>query len=159
MQIPDGAIERYESWVEVQATCDAVYAMISDVTRMGEWSPENLGADWLRGGTGQVGDWFAGHNKAGENEWTRECEVARADPGKDFTFAVLGVEENCTWWSYEMEPLESGCRLTERWWMVNKTPAMAAAAPDAYAARMAMTGPMIDATLAAIKLVADASTT
>lgn len=158
MQAPNDAIHTYEASVDIAATPDQVYDMVSDVTRMGEWSPENLGAEWLRCGAGAKGDWFAGHNKNGEREWTRECEVARADRGRDFTFAVTGVESNCTWWSYEMAASNAGTLLTERWWMVNKTDAMAAADPDTYAARIAMTGPMIDTTLAAIKAVAEATT-
>lgn len=157
MQVPDDAIHSYASSIEIAASPADVYALVSDVTRMGEWSPENTGADWLRGGSGNAGDWFAGHNKNGEREWTRECEIAAADPGQDFTFAVMGVEANCTWWSYEMATSPTGTTLTERWWMVNKTPAMAAADPDTYAARIAMTGPMIDQTLAGIKAAAEAT--
>ncbi len=155
MQVPDQAIHSYSASIEVAATPEHVYDMVADVTRMGEWSPENVGADWLRDGAGNRGDWFAGHNTSGEREWTRECEVAAAERGQDFTFAVMGVDANCTWWSYEMAPSEVGTTLTERWWMVNKTPAMAAADPEAYAARIAMTGPMIDQTLAGIKKAAE----
>lgn len=161
MQKPADATESYESSIEIDASPEDVFAMVADVTRMGEWSPEAVGADWLRDGTGKVGDWFTGHNKAGEREWSRDCEVMAAEPGRDFTFVVGGAEANCTWWSYEMEPTgasgtgASGTVLTERWWFVNKTPAIAAATPEQYAARLAMTGPMIDETLAAIKVAAE----
>lgn len=155
MQISPEALESYSTSIDIAATPAHVYELISDITRMGEWSPENVGGEWLDGGSGQVGDWFAGHNQQGEREWTRECEVAVAQPGQDFTFVVLGVEKNCTWWSFEMEPTESGTRLTQRWWFVNKTPAMAGATPEQYAARVSMTPGMIDTTLERFKTVAE----
>ena len=142
--------------IDIAAAPEAVYELVSAVDRMGEWSPEATGADWVDGGTGQKGDWFTGHNRTPEREWSRECEVACADVGSDFTFVVGGVEANCTWWSYEMEPVDGGTRLTEHWWFVNKTPAMAAATEEQVAARVAMTGPMMEQTIAAIKATAEA---
>ncbi len=50
-----------------------------------------------------------------------------------------------------MAPIEGGTRLTERWWIVNKTPGMAAATPEQFAARVALTKTMLPDTLAAIK--------
>lgn len=161
MQTPPDAIATHEASILIKASPEAIYDMVSDVTRMGEWSPEGVGADWTSvgaggdGAPGKVGDWFDGHNKSGEREWTRACEVARADRGKDFTFVVLGVEENCTWWSYEMEPVEAGTRLTERWWIVNKTPAMAAATQEQFETRAAFTETMLNDTLSAIKQAAE----
>lgn len=155
MQTPPDAIATHEASIEITASPEAVYDLVSDVTRMGEWSPENVGADWRDGATGQAGDWFDGHNRSGEREWTRGCEVARADRASDFTFVVMGVEENCTWWSYEMEPVDGGTRLTERWWIVNKTPAMAAATEEQFGERVAFTESMLGDTIAAIKQAAE----
>lgn len=132
--------------------------MVSDITRMGEWSPEATGGRWLRGGTGTVGDWFEGVSETAERApWHRECEVAAAERGRDFTFVVGGVEANCTWWSYEMEPTETGTRLTEHWWFVNKTPAFAAATEDQVAQRIAFTETMLHDTIGALKKAAEAA--
>lgn len=155
MQPADNAIAFQEASVEISADPMEVYRLVSDIGRMGEWSPENTGGDWLDGGTGKVGDRFDGHNRTTEREWSRECEVARAEPGVDFTFVVGGVEANCTWWSYEMAASEGGTRLTERWWIVNKTPAIAAATPEQVAARIDMTKGMLETTLAGIKRTAE----
>ena len=155
MQTSPDALATHEASIEIDASPLAVYELVSDVTRMGEWSPEATGADWIDGGTGKAGDWFEGHNKAGDREWSRACEVATAEPGKDFTFVVGGVEENCTWWSYEMEAVGTGTRLTERWWLVNKTPAMAAATPEQFETRSAYTATMLHDTIAAIKAAAE----
>ena len=155
MQPPDNTLAYRDASVDISAAPDAVYALVSDIARMGEWSPEATGGEWLDGGTGNVGDRFEGHNRSGEREWTRECEVAKADPGQDFTFVVGGVEANCTWWSYEMKPSATGTTLTERWWIVNKTPALQAATPEQFASRVDMTQGMLVNTLASIKATAE----
>jgi hypothetical protein len=155
MEFPADAIARHQASIEIAAAPEVVYDLVADVTRMGEWSPEAVGADWIDGGTGRAGDWFTGHNRTPDREWSRECEVARAERGRDFTFVVGGVAANCTWWSYEMEPIEAGTRLTERWWMVNKTPAMAAATPEQFATRVAYTETMLIETIAGLKRAAE----
>lgn len=156
MQTPPNAFVTREASIDIAASPEAVFALVADVTRMGEWSPENVGARWLDGGTGRQGDWFEGDNKSGDREWTRACEVARSEPGRDFTFVVDGVQKNCTWWSYEMAPTDVGTRLTERWWIVNKTPAVQAATQEQVEARIALTETMLADTLAAIKAAAEA---
>ena len=156
MQPPADAITYEHATVEVAADPDTVYALVSDIGRMGEWSPEAVGGDWLDGGTGQAGDRFEGHNRSGEREWTRECVVARAEPGQDFTFVVGSVEANCTWWSYEMEPSTTGTKLTERWWMVNKTPAMQAVTPKQLAGRVELWKTMLRDTISSVKATAEA---
>ena len=156
MDIPTDAIASSQASIEIDASPAAVYEMVSAIERMGEWSPEAVGGVWLEGGSGNEGDWFEGHNESAERAWQRECQVARAQPGSDFTFVVGGVEANCTWWSYEMEGLDTArTRLTERWWVVNKTPGLAAATPEQYAARVAGTPAMLETTLAGIKKVAE----
>src|SRR5438445_1749111 len=58
-----------EASIEIQASPEAIYDLVSDLPRMGEWSPENIGGEWQGGGSGQVGDRFIGHNRAGERTW------------------------------------------------------------------------------------------
>ncbi|MEM9652812.1 MAG: SRPBCC family protein [Actinomycetota bacterium] len=155
MKPPDERLAYHEAGIHIHAEPETVYNMISDIERMGEWSPEAVGGTWLNGGTGRTGDWFEGHNRSGEREWTRECEVANAEPGRDFTFVVGGVEANCTWWSYELAEADGGTAVTERWWIVNKTPAMAAATEEQFAARVELTETMLHDTLAALKQAAE----
>ena len=156
MQPADDAIASEEATIEIDAPPQAVYALVSDIERMGEWSPETVGGRWLDGATGRVGDWFEGHNRSGEREWQRQCQVAEAEPGRAFTFVVGGVEANCTWWSYELTPTAAGTALTERWWIVNKTPAMQQATEEQFAARVELTKTMLVDTLAAMKRTAEA---
>lgn len=155
MDAPDNALAHRSASIDVAAPPEAIYDLIADLPRMGEWSPESTGGQWMNDGTGQVGDWFEGHNRSGEREWSRESQVAVADRGREFTFVVGGVEANCTWWCYEMTPTDSGTTLTEKWWVVNKTPGLQSATPEQLQARIDMTQGSIEATLAAIKAAAE----
>src|SRR5690242_15229437 len=68
------------------------YAHVSDVTRMGESSPENRGARIVDAGSGKtepyVGMQFDGHNKRGPMQWVTRSVVTAAEPGRRFAFRV-----------------------------------------------------------------------
>lgn len=158
MRPPAEAIASHEASIEIAAPAEALYEMVSDITRMGEWSPESTGGRWAAGATGAVGDWFTGQNRAAERVWERDCQVAAADHGRDFTFVTGGLEQSWTWWSYEFEPTsDESTTVTERWWIVNKSPAMAAATPEQFEGRAAYTLQMIETTLASLKAAAEAA--
>jgi uncharacterized protein YndB with AHSA1/START domain len=99
---------------EIAAPADTVWAMLSDVTRMGEWSPENTGAEWLGGATGlAVGARFRGSNSNGKKSWKTLATVTQVDPGRSFTFRVTAMGLKVADWSYSVQPTETGCRVTE----------------------------------------------
>jgi uncharacterized protein YndB with AHSA1/START domain len=68
-----------------------VWDLVSDVTRIGEFSPETFEARWLDGAAGpRVGARFRGHvrrNGRGPVYWTT-CTVTASEPGREFAFAV-----------------------------------------------------------------------
>jgi uncharacterized protein YndB with AHSA1/START domain len=101
---------------EMAAAPDEVWAMVSDVTRMGEWSPEATGARWLKGATGPaVGARFAGKNRRGARRWSTVGEVVEAEPGKAFAFDVYAGPFKVARWRYAFEPTATGCRVEESW--------------------------------------------
>lgn len=106
--------------VEVAADPDAVWAMVSDLPRMGEFSPENLGGQWVNGARGPaVGARFRGTNRNGAKLWWTRVRVVACEPGRRFTFDVrtpFGIRVSR--WSYEITPTTLGCRLTENWYRV-----------------------------------------
>ena len=100
--------------IHIDAPPQAVYAMISDVTRMGEWSPETHTCVWIDGATGPaVGARFRGSNKRGIIRWSTKPTVTIADPGKEFAFEVGSPGKEGTRWSYRMTPSGGGTELTE----------------------------------------------
>ncbi|HEX8804859.1 MAG TPA: hemerythrin domain-containing protein, partial [Acidimicrobiales bacterium] len=67
--------------VVVDADPDAVWDVVRDVTRVGEWSHECVGAEWLGGATHAVpGARFHGRNRSGIFRWGRVCEIVSAEP-------------------------------------------------------------------------------
>ncbi len=101
---------------DIAAPAELVWAMVSDVTRMGEWSPETKIGEWVSGATGPtVGARFKGVNANGDKSWTTDATVVDADPGKRFAFNVNVGPVKVASWSYDFEPIEGGCRVTETW--------------------------------------------
>jgi uncharacterized protein YndB with AHSA1/START domain len=105
---------RIETSRDIAAAPEAVYAAISDVTRMGEWSEECHGGQWHEGFDGPaVGATFDGYNRNDANEWTTQGKVIEADPGKAFAFECSMYDFHYSTWGYRIEPTDSGCRVTE----------------------------------------------
>jgi hypothetical protein len=103
--------------VHMKATPQEVWNLVSDVTRIGRYSPETFEAEWLDGATGPaVGARFRGHvkrNGKGPTYWS-PCVVLVSEPGREFTFGVgSGKSEPINVWSYTIEPVGNGCDVTE----------------------------------------------
>lgn len=104
--------------VHVDATPEAVWALVSDVTRTGEYSPETFEARWTRGSTGpEVGAWFQGHvRRSGRGPlvyWSL-CRVTACVPGREFGFSVGAADQTINNWHFNIEPTaDGGCDVTE----------------------------------------------
>jgi Polyketide cyclase / dehydrase and lipid transport len=101
---------------QVAADPQAVYTLVSNLTRMGEWSPENRGGRWLSGATGPaVGAKFKGANRKGFRRWSTTSTVTVAEPGRHFAFTVTYGPVSIADWAYRIEPAADGCTVTEEW--------------------------------------------
>ena len=106
--------EKLEVSRDIAASPEAVYAAISDVTRMGEWSEECHTCEWHDGFDGPaVGAEFDGHNRNGEHEWTSQGKVIEADPGRSFAFECSMLDFHFSTWGYRIEATDGGSRVTE----------------------------------------------
>lgn len=104
-----------EESIEIAAPPEEAWAAVSDITRMGEWSPETKSATWVGGASGpEVGARFKGNNKV-RLPWSTTCEVTSSIPGREFGFKVGKGE---TTWFYRFEPAAGGCRVTESYEIV-----------------------------------------
>ena len=114
--------------LEIAASPDDLYAMVSDLTRMSEWSPEQERCEWIEGATGPaVGARFLGHNMTGPGKrikWKRKGTVRAAEPGREFAFATEEGGVEGTIWRYTFEPVAGGTRVTESY-TVEKIPVWA----------------------------------
>jgi Polyketide cyclase / dehydrase and lipid transport len=102
--------------VHMQASPDDVWTLVSDVTRIGSYSPETFEAEWLGGATGPaVGAKFRGHvkrNGRGPTYWS-ECVVTDSVPGTTFGFDVVSGSKALNHWAYAIESAGDGCDVTE----------------------------------------------
>ncbi len=106
--------ERIEITRDIAAAPEAVYDAISDVTRMGEWSPECHHCEWTGDATAPVvGATFDGHNRNGEHTWTSQCTITEAERGRAFTFECAMFDVHYATWGYRIEPIDGGARVTE----------------------------------------------
>jgi len=149
---------QYSESIVVARSPEALYDMVSDVTRMGEWSPICTACWWDDGDGPRAGAWFTGRNELPERTWETRSQVVAADRGREFAFEV-----NSGWvrWGYTFTAVDSGTQVTESWEFL---PAGIAGFRDRYghgteaqiANRAEAAHRGIPATLAAIKKAAEA---
>jgi hypothetical protein len=104
--------------LDIDADAETLYAMVSDLPRIGSWSPECEGVDWEGDVTTPVeGTTFVGHNAVGPGRrirYSRHGSVLEADPGRAFSFITDEGGRPSTVWRYTFEPLGKGrTRVTE----------------------------------------------
>jgi uncharacterized protein YndB with AHSA1/START domain len=102
--------------VRMAAPPEKVWALVSDVTRIGRYSPETFEAQWLDGATGPVeGARFRGHvkrNGKGPVYWTT-CTVLASVPGREFAFGVGTGAKPLNVWRYRMEQADDDAGATD----------------------------------------------
>ena len=150
---------RFSDSVVVARSPEQVYALVSDVTRTGEWSPTCTACWWDEGAGPQQGSWFTGRNQTPSRTWETRSQVVVARPGEEFAWVV---GDGLVRWGYLLEPCDEGTRLTETWHFL---PAGLASFASRYGddadaqveerRRSAYDG--IPRTLAAVKAVAETS--
>jgi Polyketide cyclase / dehydrase and lipid transport len=109
--------------IDVDASPTALYEVVSDVRRMGEWSPECRRCEWIGGATGPaVGARFKGTNQRGVARWSTKPRVVAADPAREFAFVTGHLGRDMTKWSYRFEPASDHTNVTESFEMLRDMP-------------------------------------
>lgn len=111
--------------MRMQAPAERIWELVSDVTRIGRYSPETFEGEWLDGATGPaVGARFRGHvkrNGRGPTYWTT-CTVLESEPGRVFSFGVgTPGKRPLNVWTYRLEP-ENGTTLVTESFALAPTP-------------------------------------
>jgi hypothetical protein len=144
----------------IAAPPEQIYALISDLPRMGEWSPENTGGKWLGGAScAAVGAKFRGDNRNGFRSWSTMVTVTAANPGKEFAFAISFGPMSVADWRYDLVAEGESTTVTETWRdrrnpVLRRLGGVVAGVSD----RAAYNKTSIDTTLAALKVAAEAQT-
>lgn len=151
---------RVSGSIEIAASPQAVYDLVTDLPRMGEWSPEAKGGQW-RGGVTEaaVGAKFKGKNQNGKKKWSAGVVVTDATAPNRFAFRTVAGPMTFAEWTYEIEPSSDGCKVTETWvdtrapWMAKYLGKQVTGVKD----RAAYTKTSIDQTLANVKKAAESA--
>jgi len=104
--------------LDINVNADVLYGMVSDLPRIGEWSPECESVDWEGDVTLPTENTtFVGHNAVGPGRrirYSRHGRVLVADPGREFAFITDEGGRESTAWRYRFEPQADGrTRVTE----------------------------------------------
>lgn len=103
--------------LEIDGNATVLYDMVSDLPRIGEWSPECERVVW----EGEVdvpvvGTTFVGHNAVGPGRrirYSRHGRVLAAERGKEFAFITDEGGRESTVWRYTFSPAGRRTRVTE----------------------------------------------
>ena len=146
--------------IEINASPETVWSLVTDMERYGEWSSENTGGYWRKNedgvpGTGEVGDEFVGINRRGDDEWKALVEIIVREENKAFAFVTGGSAMNLIHWRYDIEPTDSGTTLTESRALMNLSPLMIEHGDEEIQYRAANAKESITATLKGMKAAAE----
>ncbi len=101
-----------EADIFVAAPAARVWELVTNLERMGQWSPEYQGGEWLDGATGPVvGERFKGRNKRREREWESVSTVIAAEAGRSFAWAVGNPKNPAATWRFDLTPEGAGTRV------------------------------------------------
>ena len=101
--------------VHIDAPAERVWALLSNLDRMGEWSPECYRVEWEDGASSPAtpGARFRGWNRYGHMKWSVACRVKTAVPEKELSWSTLVRGKEMATWCYRLDPSDGGVDLVE----------------------------------------------
>jgi len=102
-----------ELWAEtvIDAPPATVWAALTDLRRMPEWSPELVRMMPLKPGGLRVGQQYVGLNRRKAVVWPTRSVVAILDPGRTLAWDTRSSGAR---WIYELSPEGNGTRVVQR---------------------------------------------
>jgi hypothetical protein len=98
------------------ATPEEVWAVLADVTRIGEWSHECRTAEWADGATtAAVGAHYRGGNRVGRTRWSRRNAITAVDAPHELAWHTVEspLYRDSTEWRIVLEPHDRGTRIVQ----------------------------------------------
>jgi len=142
----------------IAAPAAVVYDLLSDLPRMGEWSPESTGGRWLAGGGPVTGGRFVGRNQTRRHRWSTLTTVTAATPGQLFAFRVTAPVVPISDWEYRIESTADGCRVEETWIDLRPSPIrLVSTVRTGVADRVTFNRQSMKQTLAGLKATAEST--
>jgi len=102
--------------VDIAASPERVWDLVSDINISARFSNEFQGAEWVDSDGPQEGASFIGHNKRTDvnREWDTTSWVVACDPPLVFAWNVNDRDEPSAQWRFELEKIPGGTRLRQR---------------------------------------------
>ena len=100
---------RAEAYVEAPPA--QVWAVLTDFSRMPDWSPELVKMLPLKPGGLRVGQWYVGINRRKAVVWPTRNVVADLEPGRVLAWDTTSSGAR---WIWELTPSETGTRVVHR---------------------------------------------
>lgn len=100
----------------VAAPAEAVWRVVSDVTRTGEWSHECHRVTWLDGASSAApGVRFRGRNRSGPWRWSRTCEVLSVEAPRTISWRTIPTWRfvDSTDWRIVLEEVDGGTAIVQ----------------------------------------------
>ncbi|GAA2760080.1 SRPBCC family protein [Actinopolymorpha rutila] len=95
--------------LQVEATAESLYDLVSDVSRTPQWSPKVVSCSWLDGHTeAAVGARFLARNKERWLTWSNKPVVETTERGREFAFTRTEPGGGTIRWFYRFAPSGSG---------------------------------------------------
>ena len=138
-----------EASVRIEQAAEVLFAMVADITRMGEWSSACVGGRWEGDGDPGIGSRFVGENKVGEHSYETRSEIVEFEGPHRISWVTGGVAK----WTWQFSPCGDATDVTESWELVGHSPVVEAMGVERATANSAKN---IEATLERFKTVAEA---
>lgn len=102
-------LESLQHSVDIDASPERVWSLITDLPRMASWSPQVV-KTFVRGGPVQLGTRALNVNRRGPLFWPTRSKVVAFVPHTEFAFHI---KDNGVIWAFVLEPTATGTRLVQ----------------------------------------------
>ncbi len=110
-----------------RAPAEALWQIIADVTRVGEWSHECRGARLLGGAPAAApGVRFRGQNRSGHFRWSRSCVFTVVEPPRALVWRSGGLwgRVDSTQWRIDLDSIAEGTRIVQTYQVLHVAPGL-----------------------------------
>jgi len=114
--------------IYIEATADSIWQLLTDVERMGKWSPECYRVEWLDGAhaPARLGARFKGWNQYQNRfrmmRWSVSCEITSAEPSREVAWTTILRGRPGVRWTYRLVPSNGGTDVTESFEVLHLPP-------------------------------------
>ena len=106
---------------DIAASPEAVWELVSNITRIGDWSPECYRCEWDPGKAPGLGATFTGYNRFGDTEWSNQSTIVEwvrlERVAWEVRLTARAAEkfggDPVTRWGFTVERIGTGVRLTQ----------------------------------------------